>query len=188
MPTFGERFGELVKRTRAVEGLSQQSLAVQVFGDESYKTRVSELENGKIKKPQAKTIDAYVVALNIPKQELDELLNDAPHPTYYDSLIDFFDVPSDRRLDIEIGIAEAGFAIFRYSFPMKVKIKRLEFFVEERTLLWVTEDQKRRPVGLPLTEDLSEKLQRFNEIKFVHHDLDTDERVDRGDYVLKVIN
>jgi len=63
--SFGFQFGLLVKSRRGQEGLTQQQLAVQAFGDERYKARISDLEKGKIDNPQQKTIDLLKVALNI---------------------------------------------------------------------------------------------------------------------------
>jgi tetratricopeptide (TPR) repeat protein len=71
MNSFGHRFGRLVKNKRGIEGLSQQALAALAFDDESRKTRISELENGKISNPHQKTVDALVIALEISKEELD---------------------------------------------------------------------------------------------------------------------
>lgn len=63
--SFGFQFGLLVKSRRGQEGLTQQQLAVQAFGDERYKARISDLEKGKIDNPQQKTIDLLKVALSI---------------------------------------------------------------------------------------------------------------------------
>ena len=63
--SFGFQFGLLVKSRRGQEGLTQQQLAVQAFGDERYKSRISDLEKGKIDNPQQKTIDLLKVALDI---------------------------------------------------------------------------------------------------------------------------
>ncbi|NKB56356.1 MAG: hypothetical protein GKS00_08475 [Alphaproteobacteria bacterium] len=71
MKSFGERFGQLVKTKRGIEGLSQRGLAIRAFDDESRKTRISELENGKVPNPQQKTIDALVIALDITPEEID---------------------------------------------------------------------------------------------------------------------
>lgn len=68
--SFGARFGQLVKRRRGIEGMSLKDLAIAAFDDEGRKSNLSDLENGKIKNPQAKTVDALVVALNIPAEEL----------------------------------------------------------------------------------------------------------------------
>ncbi|MEM7295318.1 MAG: tetratricopeptide repeat protein [Pseudomonadota bacterium] len=70
MSTFGELFGQLVRNKRGIEGLSQEALAAKAFGDSAKKTRVSELESGKIPNPRAVTIDAYKVALDITEEEV----------------------------------------------------------------------------------------------------------------------
>ena len=80
MEKFGIKFGRLVRVKRGVEGLSQDSLAGK---SGLTKARISDLENGKIPKPQSRTVDALVVALNISKAEREECWGvsgpDLPH-------------------------------------------------------------------------------------------------------------
>ncbi|WP_299969319.1 helix-turn-helix domain-containing protein [uncultured Roseobacter sp.] len=70
MNSFGARFGVLVKDRRGVEGLTQQALSVLAFGEEAKKARISELENGRIKNPQQRVIDALSVALNLSDDDI----------------------------------------------------------------------------------------------------------------------
>jgi transcriptional regulator with XRE-family HTH domain len=68
MESFGVLFGRLIRDKRGIEDLSQDDLA----GKTSLtKARISEIETGKINNPQAKTIDALCVALNITREERD---------------------------------------------------------------------------------------------------------------------
>lgn len=62
---FGAEFGRLVKARRGYLGFTQQELAVRAFGEESAKARISELENGHVNRPQAKTVHSLVQALEI---------------------------------------------------------------------------------------------------------------------------
>ena len=57
--------------------MSAGRLADVAFGDEEKRTRISELENGKVSKPQARTIRAISDALGITEAELDNLSSDA---------------------------------------------------------------------------------------------------------------
>lgn len=66
MAGFGTSFGRLIREKRGIEGLSQEELAARAA---LTKARVSDLENGKINNPQAKTVDALCVALNISRDE-----------------------------------------------------------------------------------------------------------------------
>lgn len=66
MESFGARFGHLVRDKRVLEGLSQDDLASKCA---MYKARISELENGKIRNPQAKTVNALCLALGISTDE-----------------------------------------------------------------------------------------------------------------------
>ncbi len=71
MSSFGVRFGQLIRRYREMQGLSASEVARDALGDEAKRSRVSELENGKVANPRAKTIDAFVVYFNIPREEVD---------------------------------------------------------------------------------------------------------------------
>lgn len=66
MDPFGVLFGRLVREKRGVEGLSQDGLADKTG---LTKARISDIETGKIANPQAKTVDALCVALDISRDE-----------------------------------------------------------------------------------------------------------------------
>jgi transcriptional regulator with XRE-family HTH domain len=66
MGRFGVQFGRLIRDKRGIEGLSQDALAEKT---DLTKSRISEIETGKIANPQAKTVDALCVALNISREE-----------------------------------------------------------------------------------------------------------------------
>ena len=68
MTDFGVQFGRLVREKRGIEGLSQDRLA-QISG--LTKARISNIETGKIARPQQTTVDALCVALNISPAERD---------------------------------------------------------------------------------------------------------------------
>jgi transcriptional regulator with XRE-family HTH domain len=68
--TYGQAFGELVRKKRGQEGLTQKELAIRAFDDESKVRRINDLETGTVNRPHAKTIDALVVALDIREDEL----------------------------------------------------------------------------------------------------------------------
>ena len=59
-------FGRLVREKRGIEGLSQDGLAEK---SSLPKPRISDIETGKIGNPQARTVDALCVALNISREE-----------------------------------------------------------------------------------------------------------------------
>ena len=66
MVRFGVLFGRLVREKRGIEGLSLDGLAEKSGVS---KARISDIENGKVANPQARTVDALCVALNIPREE-----------------------------------------------------------------------------------------------------------------------
>jgi transcriptional regulator with XRE-family HTH domain len=68
MEKFGILFGRLIREKRGIEQLSQDDLAGK---SGLTKAHISNIENGKIKSPQTKTVDALCVALNISRGERD---------------------------------------------------------------------------------------------------------------------
>jgi transcriptional regulator with XRE-family HTH domain len=66
MDGFGVLFGRLVRKKRGIEGLSQDDLARKAGLS---KARISDIETGKIANPQARTVDALCVALDISREE-----------------------------------------------------------------------------------------------------------------------
>jgi transcriptional regulator with XRE-family HTH domain len=70
---FGSRFGLLVRSYRDDLGISTRELAIRVWNDESRKASISRLENGRVERPSAKTIQLIAHALDIPQDEIDEL-------------------------------------------------------------------------------------------------------------------
>ncbi len=79
--TFGVRFGELVRRYRETQGISSTELAEAALGDKAKRSRLSELENGRVKNPHAKTIDKLVQYLAIPQEEIDACRQPIQQPT-----------------------------------------------------------------------------------------------------------
>lgn len=155
---FGEAFGKLVKKLRGVEGLTQEELAVKAFGEGSYKTRISELENGRVSNPQAKTVDPLIVALNISKEEMDDARNFGSHPRFIDNLIDFFEPKNGLKLYIEIAANKEGKVYLFHDGTLKVKLKRAEFFCEERELVLLSSEGRRRRCGVKLVDILTEQI------------------------------
>jgi len=68
MKSFGELFGELIRARREAKGLSQKWVALEAFGDEEKVRRIGDLERGKVKNPQARTISAITKALGIEEE------------------------------------------------------------------------------------------------------------------------
>ncbi|MCD1624335.1 helix-turn-helix domain-containing protein [Citromicrobium bathyomarinum] len=165
--SFGETFGKLVKRKRGIEGLTQQALATKAFGDENFKSRISDLENGKVASPQPKTIDALVVALGISHEELSILEGSNPHAQHVDNLTDYADLEGTVALDIEVAVNAEGKAVLFHNRDFKVGFVRVEFFPVDRELVFVTKGRSRRPAGLPLGRDVCFHLEKCAELIFV---------------------
>ena len=71
MSSFGEEYGKLIAARREAFGESQMATALAAFGDGNKKTRISELENGKVKKPHASTLAALNDHFNISEAEVE---------------------------------------------------------------------------------------------------------------------
>ncbi|WP_223877886.1 helix-turn-helix domain-containing protein [Histidinibacterium aquaticum] len=74
------RFGRLVRSYREDTGLSLRDLAVRVWDDEGRKASLSRLENGRVGRPAAKTVQLIALALDIPQEEIDRLHEPALEP------------------------------------------------------------------------------------------------------------
>ncbi|WP_282027045.1 helix-turn-helix domain-containing protein [Limimaricola cinnabarinus] len=70
---FGVKFGRLVRSYREDLGLSVRDLAIRVWNDEARKSSVSRLENGRVGRPAAGTVQKIALALDIPQEEIDGL-------------------------------------------------------------------------------------------------------------------
>ena len=168
--------------------MTQQKLAELAFGDGSYKSRISELENGKTKSPHTKTIDALIVALNISEQEISNLLNETPHPQMVGNIADFFDLDGKESVDIEIATNTEGKIVVFHNRHLKVGLKRIEYFVEEAQFIFLQEDgTHRRPAGLPIKSDVENNLLKGSEVLFVYLDDSTRNTVEGLKYPLKIV-
>lgn len=158
--SFGERFGDLVRKKRAVEGLTQQALAVRAFGDEGSRTRISELENGRVSKPHAKTVDALVVGLGINESELTGLLRSSPYPGYLDKLVDFFEVRPEQKLNAGVVIKADQSVALMYDQALKFPLKRVEYFKTDRVMVLTTLDERRRPFGVSVHQAVDRHIMK----------------------------
>lgn len=165
--SFGAAFGKLIKHKRGIEGLTQQSLAVLAFGDEGRKSRISELENGKIPRPHPKTVDAIAVALNISDIELGNLDGFNAHARYVDNLTDYAELDGHQTLDIEIAVTADGRAVLFHNRDFNVDFDRVEFFQSDWTIVFLTSKGSRRSAGLKLRGDVCRYLKDCSELIFV---------------------
>lgn len=80
LESFGARFGAHILKLRTDNVETQQEVAEGAFGDPSAKSRISTLENGKLKRPQAKTVNAICAYFDISATDLAELRRPKPQP------------------------------------------------------------------------------------------------------------
>ena len=165
--SFGEAFGRLIKQKRGNDGLTQQGLAVLAFGEESYKTRISELENGRVSNPQAKTVDALIVALDISEGEINQLNAEHRDPYIVDTLADYFDFSKQVSAEVELHTTMDGAVALSHNCPLKVSIARFEYFADLNSLVVLTEQNSRRPVGEELPDHIAERLSKVYSIRVI---------------------
>ena len=68
-----QAFAALIKRKRGEKGLTQETLALDVFGDSNRKGDISRIENARIENPQEATIQKLCKALDISTAEMDPI-------------------------------------------------------------------------------------------------------------------
>jgi transcriptional regulator with XRE-family HTH domain len=71
--TVGAGFGTLVRRYREQRCMTQEQLAVRIYGDEARKSSVSDIERGVSRTHRAHTVGLYMDALNIPANEVENI-------------------------------------------------------------------------------------------------------------------
>ena len=69
--SFGARFGALVRKKRRELRLTQESLAADVYGSFERKGDISRLENGRVPRPQAHTMQRFAQVLGITTEEIE---------------------------------------------------------------------------------------------------------------------
>ncbi len=80
MESFGERFGAYILKLRTDNVETQQEVAEGAFGDPAAKSRISALENGRLRRPQAKTVNAICAYFDISATKLAELRRPKSQP------------------------------------------------------------------------------------------------------------
>ena len=78
--SYGKRLGELIRKKRYVQGLTQLQLSEDAFGTAAKVRRISDLENGVVANPHAKTVDPIIVQLGISEAELAACMEDTTPP------------------------------------------------------------------------------------------------------------
>lgn len=156
--SFGVKFGELVKRRRAIEDISQEELAARAFGDPAKKTRISELENGKVANPRPSTVDALCTALNIDGEAIENFTKTKERPPEHENICDFFHLDGLRSMDFEVAVNEKKMAALYHDRALKVELLRVEYISDQRTLVLVDVDGRRRN-HWELPENISSRLE-----------------------------
>jgi tetratricopeptide (TPR) repeat protein len=79
-------FAALIKRKRGEARLTQETLALDVFGDAARKADISRLENARVPNPQEATIQKLCKALNISTAEMEPLRQSRPSAAQLDNI------------------------------------------------------------------------------------------------------
>nr|VFK20143.1 MAG: hypothetical protein BECKLPF1236B_GA0070989_12009 [Candidatus Kentron sp. LPFa] len=94
--------------------------------------------------------------------------NNNPYAKYNGTLIDFFDeVTEDKPLDIEIAVNEKGKVFLFYNRPLAVHLKRIEYFLQEKSLVFLSERNHRRDAGLPIGDCVTRAIRNSEKILLV---------------------
>ena len=165
--SFGEAFGRLIKQKRGVEGLTQQELAVLAFGKEANKTRISELENGRVANPQAKTVDALIIALKISQDEIDQLDVEHRDPYMVDTLPDYIDYSERPYAEVELTKTIDGAVALNINCPLKIEIERFEYFHDLKSLVVLTKDNSRRTVSSSIPDYIWDRLAKADYVRVI---------------------
>ncbi len=79
--SFGQRFGALMMERREKLNLTQIGLAEKAFGSKGARTRISEIEAGRVDKPHARTIAKIAAELEISEEEIESLRSTQVDPS-----------------------------------------------------------------------------------------------------------
>lgn len=156
--SFGKAFGALIKTKRGIEGLTQEALAVLAFGKESSKTRISELENGEVKNPHAKTIDALTIALNISHEELVSLKQTWRQQMIQEALADDTDDIGYSIPPLEFHMNLYGHLVISHTDPWPVQIEQFEYYASNDTLVVLCTDGTSVPFLSSMPDHIVQRL------------------------------
>jgi len=124
--SFGEAVGELIKRKRIAQGLTQLQLAEDAYGDPSRVRRIVELETGQTRRPHPKTIDPLVSALGIAEAEIEACaISSGSQP----------DPDLDRAYREARNLIDAIAAQFEHSHP-EATLAELDDFLRAKATEW----------------------------------------------------
>lgn len=97
-----------MRKHRTAQGLSLAETAALAYGDEAKASRISELENGRVNRPHAKTVSALSRALKIPE---DEVSTCQRPPLYEPRTADLMiDEQSNNHLPLLLATADLQFS------------------------------------------------------------------------------
>ena len=97
-----------------------------IWNDVSRKSSLSRLENGKIANPEAKTVQAFAHALDIPPEEIDALRNPAPDFSNIGSLLPWLEQNSRETLE--------GLVLrFGHDAPETLSLDQLKTYLIEKS-------------------------------------------------------
>lgn len=115
------------------------------FGKENAKARISELENGEVKNPHAKTIDALTVALDISHEELAALKETLRHSMMQNTLPEASHNIGYSLPPLELDVNCYGNIVISHTDPWQENIERFEYYAREDTLMIICKDGTSKP-------------------------------------------
>jgi hypothetical protein len=108
-------------------------------------------------------------------------------PTQYiGKLVDFFEgVTSKTPAKVEVAVNDDGRIILFYNLPLKVHLKRIEFFIPERRITFVSDNDQIRSLGMPLSESVTKHFHNIDKILLVKLDERSGEASETGEITFK---
>lgn len=110
-----------------------------------------------------------------------------PNAKYVDNFTDYFDgITDEEPLRTEVAVNEDGRIIFFYTHNLKEKLKQIEYFIEDKRFVLLSEKMTSRYFGMPLKNSVNKHLKKASEILMVRLDLKTGNAMEGWKLPLKV--
>ncbi|MGH1471812.1 MAG: hypothetical protein ACRBCS_11500 [Cellvibrionaceae bacterium] len=94
-----------------------------------------------------------------------------PVKRYVGNMVDFFEgITDESPLKVELAVNDDGRIIFFYTKDLKVHLRRIEFLIDERRVVFVAENGTTREFGMALDKSVSEPLKQVEEVLMVKLD------------------
>ena len=120
-------------------------------------------------------------------EETGQATDESSNLKYVGNLVDFVEGASEESpLKVEIAVNEDGRIILFYTHTLKVHLKRMEYYSPESRLVFVSDSDQIRYLGLPLSEDVAKHLNDVDKILLIKFDEKTKNMSETGTLPFKI--